>query len=164
MKRVRQSFRSTLLPYLDIPLQKIGMYSQYRLSENERIGYYDSGLTSLIERLEDLGYEYKTLSASKLHPKRDISDSGSYRRIPEEHPDINEDAKILNWSPKSTQYHVHLFEVDDTIEVFSHYELMPDVLTKSVSINRLKTHYRPVWESEYIEGIAESEIQTLLEG
>lgn len=163
MTDIRQYLRSRILPYADIPLDKIGLYTQYTLPKKERIGSYTGELDDLIDGLHNVGYEYNALSASKSHPEKNILDVGSYRRIPEEHPDIDINARILDWSPHETQYHIHVFELEENIEIFSHYELIPDVLTTQLSVERLRTHYKPAWGSEYILGLAETDVLELID-
>ena len=121
MRDLRQLFRRNLYPQIDKPLEMLGLYAQYELHEKERIGSCDCSKELIVSELQEIGYEYNSLSASKLHPDSKALDIGSYRRIPETYPNIHEGTKILEWPPEQTQYHIHLFEIDGNIELFSHY-------------------------------------------
>lgn len=152
--------RAKILHKLDKYAGKIGMYTSYRIKENEKVGSTDKNLAELIREIEDVGYEYNSLSAAKQHSETSKLECGSFRRIPEKHPELDASAPdiIRNWKPNESQFHIHLFKIEDTIEVTSHYELRPDLLKPDFSRERLETHYRPEWNETYLPGVCEPDI------
>lgn len=123
------------------------MYAVYQLDEEEYIGTVDADLRETIDYLKQCGYEYQTLAAKKLHPETERSDDGSYRRLD---PDDSD-----------KQWHVHLWETDDGVEVYSHYEYKPE-LWGPVDEHRVAEHYRPD-DNTYIEGQHAEDVKQLLE-
>lgn len=111
-------------------------YVAYPLREAEYVGSVRKPVEEVRTDLVDLGYEFGYLSSLKYHWETDDPDQGSYRRI---------DPANERW-----QWHVHLFERGDSVELSSHYEYRPDVRriageTHSERIERLREHYRPTW-------------------
>lgn len=153
-----QSVREGLLPTVDSTLRKFGLYAAYRLDSNEYITTTETPLS-----LDEIGYEPNYLSALKYHPETRDSDNGSYRKVPDSHPYI--DARITeDWDPVQCQYHVHVFETDepDVVEVYSHYEVRPDIFSPQIDIGRLREHYRPERGETYLEGVVDPELEAIL--
>lgn len=129
---------------LDNLLDPLEMYVAYTLGSDERVGRYSGPLPD--------AYRYMLLSAVKRHPETGAVEDGSYRKIPEEHPDV--DAHITQaHAPEDCQYHIHVFGE----ELYSHYELRPD------RPGQLHAHYRPTYGETYLEGIACPEIEVRIE-
>jgi len=124
------------------------MYASYQLSEEEYIGHLDNGLDSAVEALKDAGYEYQTLSAKKYHPEDERPDDGSYRLLDPEDPD--------------KQWHVHLWEDEEGVEVYSHYEYKPE-LWRPDDHDRVAEHYEPKPGETYIPGQHSADVKDLLE-
>jgi len=57
------------------------------------------------------------------------------------------------------QFHVHLWHRDGRVEVFSHYELRPDVFRPTFDLERLREHYRPAWGKTYHPGVGEFDLE-----
>lgn len=114
-------------------------YAVYDLHRNEFMGLVDESLDEAVESLRDMGFESSTLAALKGHPSMDDRwDDGSYRLVDPDAP---------RW-----QYHVHLFDVADGVEVYCHREYRPDprpVASESLraTIARLREHYKPKWDT-----------------
>lgn len=160
--KFRQNFRSKIYPRLDNIIDRFGLYAKYSLSNDEKIATLDIDKKEIVSEIKDMGYEYNTLSASKEHPVKSITDHGSFRKVPESHPQLNGDPDILRWSPHKTQYHIHIFEIEDKIELFSHYELRPDLISPYPSLRRLRVHYRPEWNENYLLGVVDPELANFL--
>lgn len=163
-----QNKRVRYLPRIDSLARKVGFYAAYRIRDVEHVGtiHRNDGVDAVIEFVTRRGYEYNGLAALKWHPETDDSDRGSYRRIAEEHPELDGSPRIYDWEPADCQYHVHLFEGDEPeeIEVYSHYELRPDLFRPSISVERKRIHYRPEYGEEYIRGVACDAIHELVDG
>lgn len=123
------------------------MYAVYQLDEDEYIGTVDADLDETETYLKQNGYGYQMLAAKKLHPEDERSDDGSYRRLD---PDDSD-----------KQWHVHLWNTDDGVEVYSHYEYKPE-LWGPVDESRVAEHYRPD-DNTYIEGQHAEDVKHLLE-
>ena len=147
---------------LDKYADKIGMYTSYRIREDEKVGSTDKNLTDLIREIRNIGYEYNSISAAKQHSETGKLECGSFRHVPEEHPRLEDpDYKpdiIQNWNPNESQFHIHLFKIEDSVQITSHYELRPDPITPKFSLERIKTHYRPEWNETYLPRVCEPEI------
>lgn len=155
--------RSRLLYKIDWGADKIGMYTSYEVQANELVGSTDRDIKDVITRLREIGYKYNSISAAKQHAESGNLETASFRSVPEEHPDLNQETQITsNWRPIDCQYHVHLFEVDDRVEITSHYELRPDILNPEFSSDRLRTHYRPEWGESYIPGVYEPSVENII--
>jgi hypothetical protein len=148
----------TLLKKLDPIARKIGLYTSYELSEEEYIG---RGPPGLVRKLLDRGYENPPtfmgipLAAAKEHPETGRVHDYSLRRI--------------GTNPRM-QYHVHLWYAESSkdLHAYSHYEFRPDFKrvgdeTTGEMINRLRTHYRPVYNESYIQGKADPTLRGLVE-
>lgn len=155
-----------LLPRIDRVTRQFGYYTTYRLGDNEYIGSLPQAeytLKDTISFLLTAEYEQNHLSAAKRHPKKpSVIDDASYRRVPNQHPTGIPSEFGESWSPKDCQFHVHLFEMEDSIDFFSHYELRPDILTPSFDAERLTVHYRPEWGVEYFQGITDTRIEKVI--
>lgn len=167
---IPQPVRHNLFPKLDPLTRKLfDKYIAYQLDQREFIGVIDAA--GVRNRLNTYGYSYNGLAAAKRHPNdRARIDHGSYRQIPDEHPDVSNyewgGARIVDeWNPVQCQYHVHLFPVPDSaeVEIFGHYEVRPDLFRPSFSIQRKRVHYRPEWHEDYLLGIASDDIQNLVQ-
>jgi len=152
-------FSPTQRKRIDGPLRRLSggrLYYAYELEKAERVGAVDSAYWGsdysrrvFIDHLKSGGYERPPtfggipLEAAKTHPDtRQVHDL-SLRRVDPDNP--------------RRQWHIHLFEVDGVVMVFSHYELRPDfgrVGKESwrEAYERLKEHKRPSWGSEWGDG------------
>lgn len=147
-------------------LEPVLPYTSYRLEKQEYIGTVDDSLASVIDTLNECGYHYQMLSARKEHPSEDVWDSGSFARIPDEHPAIVDGTALAAREPGECQYHIQLFEVDGSVEVYSHYEIHPYPWTPHWSLSRSQRHYSPTRNDEtddvsmwtYIEGVVDDRV------
>lgn len=155
--------RAKTLYKLDNYADKIGMYTSYRIHDNETVGSTNRTVEEIIDELRKIGYEYNSISAAKQHSKSGRIETGSFRHVPEEHPKLDEPQIINNWKPTECQYHVHLFSINGTVELTSHYEVRPDILSPNLSKSRLRTHYRPKWNETYLPGIHEESVRGIVE-
>lgn len=146
------------------PLARVfGAYTAYTLSASEYVGtIHVADAFDAADVLKSMGYEANPLAAAKYHPDpHHAVDHGGYRRVPDEHPDL--DARITrDYAPRQCQYHPHLWPGVDGVEVFSHYEVRPDlhpVASESVAsaYNRLKEHYRPDYGETLVRGVTDLE-------
>lgn len=160
-----QAIRRTL-PALDpYTRQYLDSYVAYQLSRDEyvtNVTFYS--LADAKEWLYTIGYEPQYLAAAKRHPDDpDWIEALSFRKVPTQHPPV--DARITRrWDPKQCQYHVHLFDTGGTqFELFSHYELRPDFFRPTFNLERLDTHYNPVYGEDYLKGVASPNIDQLRE-
>ena len=147
------SLRVFLYGLLHNFIEPIGLYAAYTLNESEFVGTLQRrGRPGSIGLHLPDSYEYTFLSAVKTHPDGEQIEDGSYRKVATEHPDI--DARITReFEPAECQYHVHTFGD----EVFSHYELRPDI------VGTMREHYRPEWGETYLLGVSCPEIDELLD-
>lgn len=158
--------REVAYPTIDRFSRPVGAYAAYRLDSAEYVGSTDLDVAGAIDALHDRGYEPAgVLAALKWHP--DVthrSDDGSYRKVAEQHPPDLDCTLTREWRPSECQYHVHIYGFRDRTEVFSHYELRPDLLAPTVSIERLRTHYRPTYYSSdpehatYVQGLTSPDV------
>jgi hypothetical protein len=162
---IPQVFRSSILPRVDeYSREYLGLYTAYEVSEEEFVFETNADLEELKKSLENAGYNYNFLAATKKHPVFDIVDSGSFRRVPETHPDnLDKDSELYQeWSPNHCQFHIHIFEINDgSKQVSCHYELRPDLSNPKLSIDRMKSHYRPEWGETYFPSIHDTKISSL---
>lgn len=133
-----ENSRQWLLKQSDPLARRYGRYTGYRLSTREYLGSVDA--TEL--DLRDIGYDRHNLAAIKYHPETERPDDGSWRRVDGDNP---------RW-----QWHVHLWDEESTVEVFSHYEFRPDpwpLTDESIADmhQRLRDHYNPKWDTSYDE-------------
>lgn len=148
-----------LMARIDPMARRVGLYTAYPLPPAELIASEPTEAVStfLHERLTPAGYHTQWLAATKYHPETGEIQDASCRRVPDTHPDI--DSRLTrNWSPDQCQFHVHLWNVGDRVEVFSHYELRPDVFRPTIDIGRLREHYRPAWGATYLPGVSDEEV------
>lgn len=137
------AFRQTVYPPVDtLSRRTVDKYVAYPLHALEYIGKSSKSVDALWSDLQELGYSIGYLSALKYHWDGDVPDCGSYRRI---------DPANERW-----QWHVHLFENGDGVELASHYEFRPDLRrvaseTHNERMERLREHYRPKWSTRYDE-------------
>lgn len=162
---IPQVFRSSILPHIDkYSREYLGLYTAYEVSEKEFVFETNRDLEELKKNLKNIGYDYNFLAATKKHPKLDIVDSGSFRRVPDTHPEkLHNDSELhRNWNPNQCQYHIHIFELGDgNKQVSCHYELRPDLSTPEFSVNRMKSHYRPDWDETYFPDIHDGKLSNL---
>lgn len=123
------------------------MYSMYRLSAQEFVGILDEDLAEATGHLTRAGYDYQLLAATKLHPETEEYDDGSYR--------------LINHVDPAKQWHVHLWESDDGVECFSHYEYKPEPWNPW-DHDRVFEHYRPDYGTTYIQGQHSHALKRLL--
>lgn len=156
--RASQRFRETLLPAADRLVRPLGFYTAYSIGDEQLARLDDVDAQIALLSFKIAGFEETWLAALKYRSTaRRSHDYASLRYVPEEHPAV--DARIVDeWEPAECQYHVHLFVVDGALEVYSHYEVRPDLLRPSPSIDRLRTHYRPVYGEDYVKGLAPRDV------
>lgn len=123
------------------------LYGAYQVDMAEYIGTLDSDLSTAIDYLKQHGYTYQVLSAEKYHPDTGAADDGSYR--------------LLDPDDTDKQWHVHLWETDDGVQLFSHYEYKPEFWAP-IDESRVAEHYRPDSDA-YIQGQHSPEVKELLE-
>lgn len=157
--RPAQRFRETALPAADRLASPWGFYAAYSIGDEQIARLSDVKTRWAICAMRTVGFKPVWLSALKYRSSaRNRHDVASLRYVPDEHPTV--DARIVDeWAPDECQYHLHLFDVDDALEVYSHYELRPDLLRPSPSIERLRTHYRPEYGEDYLKGLAPHDVR-----
>lgn len=155
-----QAQREEYLPKADSVLDRVGYYSAYQLDESEFVGTTPYAIPGPKWYLtEKAGYEYNGLAALKYHWDDETKhDTGSYRKVDQDNPRY--------------QYHVHLFlmgtdPTEPTFHVASHYEMRPDLRPIADEnllemYSRLRTHYRPEYGSEYVQGKACEKVEELI--
>lgn len=144
---------------VDPIVRPYNLYSAYPLDEREHIGAMVGDVEAARELLVDEGYEPQYLSAAKRHLETDQLHDLSYRRVPSEHPAAAAGTRLTStFEPAECQHHIHVFDLGDVLGWFIHYEARPDFLEPSVSIERLQTHYRPVWGQDYLLGNPDFEV------
>jgi len=132
-----------------------GFYTAYTLDPREKVG------TLPLSPIEWSAYGYTTnpsllgvpLAAAKIHPETDNTHDISLRKVDPQN--------------KRKQWHIHVFKQGTKMEVFSHYEFRPDLNPVGDEgfgemKERLKTHYRPEYGSEYRLGVVDPELKELL--
>lgn len=159
MINLTQSQREKLLPQVDRVVDKFGLYTAYTIETQEYVGHVKLSLgdipleTDLSDLLvEELGYERNGLSAAKYHHTTGKTDDGSFRKVDPESP---------RW-----QWHVHVWEYGQSAELYSHYEMRPDLERVADEswremYKRLRTHYRPKYGVEYLRGVTCDEVGSL---
>jgi len=140
--------------------QRFGFYTSYRLDSRELVGTTsDHTLFSAEARLRSCGYESPPtvagvpLSAVKTHPEDDTSHELTLRKVDPDNP--------------RKQWHVHLWERDGVVELYSHWEFIPDLNrvageTHAERVDRLREHYRPDYGTTYRMGVADPDAKGLL--
>jgi len=146
-------FSPTQRKRIDGPLRELTggkLYYAYELNKDEYVWSTPADLEAVVEWLTNREYEQSPrlfgipLEAAKLHHETGNVHAVSLRRVDPDNP--------------ARQWHVHLFEVDGVVDVYSHYEYRPDMRPingESVgeAIDRLKQHKRPSWGSEWGNGV-----------
>ena len=162
---MKHTLRTTAADHLDSVLP----YTSYSIGNAEFLGTYDGDLETLIAELESVGYHYQLLAATKLLDGH--KDSGSYARIPSEHPDGVAETALEDLDPGECQYHVHPFEIDGVIELYGHYEIHPYPHTPFWDWTRAwPRHYKPTWDTDdaprsewtYLRGIVDDRLDSIL--
>lgn len=160
--KLRQVAAKRLEPYM--------RYTSYPISGSEYLGTFDGSKQECVQMLQSYGYHYQMFAAIKLlHGVEE--DDGSYAFIPTEHPEVVKNSHLNTINPRNCQYHVHLYERDDTVELYGHYEIHPYPWTPTLSIQRSLDHYSPTkkdddteWsEVTYIRGVLDSRLESELQ-
>lgn len=139
--------------------RRLGLYTAYPLGTPEHIGTVEQSMDEARSFLDHCGYEPQWLSAAKRHPRTDQLHDLSYRRVPNQHPSEATGTRLAReFEPQECQYHTHWFHDLEGIEVFSHYELRPDFWRPTLSLIRLRKHYRPAYGTEYLLGVTDLEL------
>ena len=171
-----------LLKAIDPIARRVGLYTSYELSGKEYVGSVEINTSNVFKDAKDLrppfvmehdlyrtlttnGYETSptfagiTLEAAKIHPESGRVHDVSLRKVD---PENNQ-----------KQYHLHYWlesvEEGYEAELFSHHEYRPDLKilegeTLADAIERLRTHYRPEWDTdEYVRGKADQTVRELVE-
>ena len=149
-----------LLAFADGPARALGGYTAYQLRTAEYVGKRpDERLTDTVAYLKSQGYRPNPLAAAKYHPApHQAVDHGSYRRVPDAHPEGIDAELTRDWAPRQTQFHVHLFPVVGGTEIYSHYELRPDILRGDFNPRRWLAHYRPTHGETYLPGVSDLQV------
>ena len=141
------------------------LYYAYSLRDAERIGTAPHP-TDAFATLRNAGYETPPtlgpipLEAAKT--RRGVDDrvhDYSLRRIDPEHP--------------TRQFHVHIWSVDEGVELWSHYEHVPDLRpvadeSWAEAYERAREHLNPSWGAEwgdgttYVPGRADETVRNLV--
>jgi len=135
--------------------RRFGFYTAYVLDTREFVGK----LPNAPVWWQTHGYESNPsiagipLSAAKIHPETNETHDISVRKVDPETP--------------RKQWHVHGWVFEDRIEIASHYEFRPDPVLigdeyPTDMIERLRTHYRPEYGSEYRMGVVDPALEKLL--
>lgn len=154
------SFWTRLRAFLNPLARENGFYTAYTLSQNEYVGrIHGFDVSDATGFLKQHGYEPQTLSAAKKHPETGQLHDLSYRRVPAKHPELLVHEPLCRtFRPEECQYHVHAWQTGEWMEFFSHYETRPDVFKPSFSLERIRTHYRPTYGTEYFQGITDVDL------
>lgn len=144
-----------LLAAADATARTLGGYTAYQVETAEYVGRRTESLADVLQWLREQGYERNSLAAAKYHPEpHQAVTHASYRRVPEEHPDV--DARIVReFAPSESQFHVHCWPTVDGVELFSHYEPRGDVIRGNWSYRRMREHYRPTVTETYLRGVTD---------
>lgn len=143
------------------PLARLaGYYTAYPLTEPEYIGRVeDVTIEDARVYLDTSGYTPQYLSAAKKHPRTGWLHDLSYRRVPTQHPEQARGSVLTRrYEPEACQLHTHWFKTRDGFDVYSHYELRPDLFQPSFDLERLKTHYSPSYGDTYLRGVTDLKI------
>jgi len=141
-------------------------YTSYSINESEYLGQFDGSLEECVGLLEENGYHYQLFAAIK--ELNGETDDGSFARLAEEHPPEAEDTALdQERHPKECQYHVHLFDRGEHVDLYGHYEVSPYPHVPHWDIERAwPDHYRPTWDREdrdrktwsYLRGVLGSQL------
>jgi len=138
---------------------KLGFYTSYELQEAEYIGLSDK--RNIVHWLRNRGYERVPrllgipLQATKTHPETGKDHRWALRKVDDSDPQM--------------QYHVHAWQMPLGTEIYSHWELRPDLQrldceTHSMRKERLQTHYRPIYGRDYVQGKSDEAVNELVKG
>ena len=161
---IKHKLRKTSARHLDRFLP----YTSYEIGEKEYLGKYSGSLEEAIKVLADNGYHYQLFAATKV--LNGELDDGSYARIPEKQPEIAENTGLTDH--RECQYHVHLFENRENVEMYGHYEVHPYPHIPEWDLTRAyPRHYRPTWDREsenkedwtYLRGVVDPRIEQYLD-
>jgi len=161
-------------------------YTAYEIDQLEYIGHFDGTLDECETQLKERGYHYQLFAAEKrLGNTTDLasssddasrtssaktSDDGSWARIPTRHPEAVTKTALDGRDPRNCQYHVHLYEMPDGIDLYGHYEIHPYPWTPTFDIDRSLNHYRPAWDTEdndksewtYLRGVQDKRLTPIV--
>lgn len=146
-------------------------YTSYDVERAEYLGRYDGETAALMATLRERGYSYRLLAATKRHPRRDEIDAGSFARIPDRHPGAVDGTALDTLDPRACQYHIHLFDGGDGVEVYGHYEVHPLPHVPTWDLSRpYPRHYYPTWDGPnvpreewtYLRGVTDPQLEPLL--
>ena len=148
-----------LLRRLHPVAQQLGFYTSYELQEAEYIGVSDASDSR--EQLRSRGYEPVPrllgipLQATKTHPVSERDHDWALRKVDESDPQM--------------QFHVHAWRQPEGTEIYSHWEYRPDLRqldceTHSMRKERLRTHYRPIYGRDYVQGKSDATVNDLVKG
>jgi hypothetical protein len=143
-------------------------YTAYEIDQKEYLGHFEGTQSELEAQLKERGYHYQLFAAEKELGSE--TDSGSFARIPDRHPEAVHETGLEGIDPRNCQYHVHLFDTPRGVDVYGHYEIHPYPWTPTVDINRSLNHYRPTWDKDenprdewtYLLGVTDQRLNTLL--
>ena len=153
-----------------------GLYLAYTL-RGEHVGTVPDFLTlqDVRECLQSRGYERSPsvgpipLEAAKRHPETGETHDLALRKVGEAGDDRHA-AAIQADDPRHTQFHVHGFERNGSVELHSHFEWRPDPErlhgeTWPDAYHRLRSHYRPgdYGGGAYLRGVHDADVATLVE-
>ncbi len=149
-------------------LSSVLPYTAYDISPTEYLGHFDGSHSELVAQLKERGYHYQMFAAEKRLGSK--TDNGSYACIPDRHPEAVHKTALEGIDPRNCQYHVHLFDLPDGVDVYGHYEIHPYPWTPYLDWNRPLKHYRPTWDTDdnprsewtYLRGVTDQRLKTLL--
>lgn len=133
--------RKSLYPVLDRVKRFVGIgYAAYVLSPTGRVALVQGELAEVRSMLREWGFEYQLLAAIKYRLDKHHSPLDPYDLQPDDGSYTLRDPK----NPEK-QYHVHLFERPDGVEVTAHYEYVPYPDWSAANpLERPLKHYRGV--------------------
>jgi hypothetical protein len=148
-----------LLRRLHPVAERLGFYTSYQLSKSEFIGASDAPDSR--QQLRRRGYEPVPrllgipLQATKTHPTNGRDHDWALRKVDGSDPQM--------------QYHVHAWRQPEATEIFSHWEYRPDLRqlaceTQAMRKARLRTHYRPIYGRDYVQGKSDAAVNDLVKG
>lgn len=117
------------------------------------------------------GILYRLLAAIKRRGADGPRDDGSFARIPERHPSAATGTGLDSLDPRECQYHVHLFDDGDGVEVYGQYEVHPSPYVPTWDLSRpYPRHYNSTWDGgdapreewTYLRGVGDWRVMTLL--
>ena len=145
-------------------LDSVLPYTSYDINNSEYLGKFDGSIEECKQLLRSKGYFYQLFAAIKT--LGDETDDGSFARIPDSHPSEVTGTQLEQEPPQGCQYHVHLFEKEDCVELYGHYEEHPFPYPKW-DTDRPFRHYRPTWDRDanskdewtYLRGVIDYKLQ-----